>query len=426
MNTNRREFMKTLGVCTLGAGAWNLAEQNPLLAAPPKTPARDCPTVVAIYLRGGVDTLSTIVPFRDPNYKSLRPTLALSAPGNKGDDVTLPLDDQFAFNNNMKELHGLFEKGICAPMICVGSPHPTRSHFDAQDFMERAAPGQRTVATGWLNRYLSETKTSRDANLRAVSLQSLLPRSLRGDYPVLAKPDQNADLALTMYSKIYPHVKPGMEGAAPAGNQHSRQAIQEFGARTVEQLAELTEVLSQPTKSKVKYPDTSFGRQMRDVAKVIAARRGLEVAALDYGGWDHHIDEGPVSGQLAKKLTDVSGAIGAFVEDLGPKQMQKVLVLVMSEFGRAVKENGNRGTDHGHGGFMLAIGGKVQGGKVYGQWTGLETDKLYERRDLPVHTDFRVAFAEVLKGVFGYDAIKAGLFPNYTSKSPPLDFVKSA
>jgi uncharacterized protein (DUF1501 family) len=165
---------------------------------------------------------------------------------------------------------------------------------------------------------------------------------------------------------------------------------------------------------------------MRDLAKIIKAKRGLEVTALEYGGWDHHINEGPVNGELGKKLSDVSGAIGAFVSDLGPKTMENVCVLVMSEFGRTVKENGNKGTDHGHGGFMLAIGGPLVGKNVYGKWTGLSEDQLYERRDLPAHTDFRVVFAETLKGVFRFDGIKEGLFPEYTVSSPPLDFMRTA
>jgi hypothetical protein len=159
---------------------------------------------------------------------------------------------------------------------------------------------------------------------------------------------------------------------------------------------------------------------MRDIAKIIKANRGLEVTALDYGGWDHHINEGPADGELGRKLADVSGSLGAFVDDLGPELIQHVLVLVMSEFGRTVRENGNKGTDHGHGGFMLAVGGRLNGGNVYGKWTSLNENDLYERRDLPVHTDFRVAFAESLHGLFGFDGIKLGLFPEYTPESPPL------
>jgi uncharacterized protein (DUF1501 family) len=188
-------------------------------------------------------------------------------------------------------------------------------------------------------------------------------------------------------------------------------------------LAELNAILDQPQQGTAKYPQSTFGRQLRDIAKVIKANRGLEVTALDYGGWDHHINEGPIDGQLGKNLADVSASVGAFVNDLGPAAMEHVLILIMSEFGRTVKENGNRGTDHGHGGFMLAVGGRLNGKKVYGKWTGLEDNQLYQSRDLPVHTDFRDVFAETLKGVFKFDAIKAGLFPRYRPQTPPLDFI---
>jgi uncharacterized protein (DUF1501 family) len=163
---------------------------------------------------------------------------------------------------------------------------------------------------------------------------------------------------------------------------------------------------------------------MRDIAKLIKADCGLEVAGLDYGGWDHHIQEGPLRGQMGRQLGDLSGGIGAFAEDLGQDRLQHVLVLVMTEFGRTVKENDNQGTDHGHGGFMLAVGGKIQGKQVHGRWTGLADDQLYENRDLPVHTDFRTVFAEVLQGMFGFDGLARKAFPGYAAPQPGLNFLR--
>jgi uncharacterized protein (DUF1501 family) len=272
---------------------------------------------------------------------------------------------------------------------------------------------------------LQDTKTSRDANLRAVSLQPLLPRSLRGAYPVLARPEQKADQALALYSQLYME-QPGRMATAKGGQYGTKMAVQEFGARTIEQLRELNSVLDQPGSNNIKYPDTGFGRQMHDIAKLIKAERGLEVTALDYGGWDHHINEGPISGQLGKKLADVSGSLGAFVQDLGSELVKNTLVLVMSEFGRTAKENDNQGTDHGHGGFMLAIGGKVHGMQVYGKWTGLDENQLYDRRDLPVHTDFRLVFAEALRGLFGFDPAKAKLFPDFDPRAQALHYLQGA
>lgn len=422
MNSSRREFVQQAGVTALGAAA--LASAAPRMAsAAPTPPARQAPTLIAVYLRGGADMLGTVVPYGDKNYPKVHPTIAVPDPESKAARRALPLDDTFGFNPNMKALHALYEKGLCVPIVCVGSPHSTRSHFDAQDFMERGSPGQKMVTTGWLNRYLQATRTAGDANLRAVSLQSLLPRSLRGAFPVLAKPDQKAELALGMYSQLYRKSGPGP--SATTSGQDTKKTIESLGARTIEQLSELTHVLEKAPPPIAKYPESGFGRQMRDLAKIIKAKRGLEVTALDYSGWDHHINEGPIDGQLGKKVGDVSDSIGAFVDDLGPQLMKNVLVLVMSEFGRTVRENANHGTDHGHGGFMLAVGGRVNGKKVHGKWTGLEANKLYDQRDLPVHTDFRVVFAAALQGTFGFDGIKEGLFPEYTPDSPPLDLLGS-
>jgi uncharacterized protein (DUF1501 family) len=411
--TTRRDFLQQAGAAALAASALPGAA----LAGPP---APQPPTLIAVYLRGGADPLSAVVPFADKDYPRHRPSLALATA-----DV-LPLDDRFGFNRHLKELHALYQKGQCVPVVAVGSPDPTRSHFDAQDFMERGAPGLKTVGTGWLNRYLQATRSAKEANLRAVSLQPLLPRSLRGAYPVLARPERDAELAMALYAQQYLQKKPRAGANLPSlsAGQQTRQAIQEFGARTIEQLWELSEVLEHGPPPAAKYPQTGFGRQMRDIARLIKARRGLEVTALDYGAWDHHINEGPLDGQMARQLADVSGSIGAFADDLGSHLFQNVLV--MSEFGRTVKENNNRGTDHGHGGFMLAVGGKLNGRQVYGRWTGLDEPQLYEGRDLPAHTDFRVVFAEVLQGHFGFDGIKAGLFPKYTPHAPPLHFLRDA
>jgi uncharacterized protein (DUF1501 family) len=418
MMPTRREMLEGAGVALAAGGAAGLFGSRSL-AAPAK---RTQPTLVVIYLRGGADALSVVVPYRDKDYPRHRPSLALSAPGASPGSV-LPLNDDFGFNPNLKELHALYEQGLCVPIVAVGLTHGTRSHFDAQDFMERGAPGMKNVATGWLNRYLQETETSKDANLRAVSLQPLLPRSLRGAYPVLARPEQKADQAMALYSQLYLQ-QPTRNAATKNAQYGTKLAVQEFGARTIEQLWELNAVLEQPGLSQAQYPATSFGRQMRDIAKLINARRGVEVTALDYGGWDHHIDVGPVDGQLGRKLADVSAGLAAFVQDLGSELIKTTLVLVMSEFGRTVKENDNQGTDHGHGGCMLAIGGNLQGKQVYGAWTGLDDNQLYQGRDLPVHTDFRLVFDEALRGHFGFDATKARLFPGFDYGAEPLRYVR--
>lgn len=433
MQTTRREFLEQTGAAALalsalGSGAQSAAAQS----STSRGGTSSTPTLIAVYLRGGADMLGTVVPYGDPNYTRVHPTLAVPGPDATAEERALRLDDTFGFNPNLRPLHALYQRGLCVPVVCAGSPHPTRSHFDAQDFMERGAPGLKLITTGWLNRYLQATRTARDANLRAVSLQSLLPRSLRGAYPVLAKPDEKAELAMRMYYQLYQRggsrttTTSTATGETGTSAQQTRQAIEQLGARTIEQLWDLTNTLERAPAPTANYPTSGFGRQMRDLAKLIKAQRGLEITALDYGGWDHHIDEGPVGGQLGRKLADVGNTLGAFMEDLGPQRAQKVMVVVMTEFGRTVRENANRGTDHGHGSFMLLVGGPLNGRRVYGRWTGLEQRQLNEGRDLPVHTDFRVVFAEVLKGLFGFDGFQRGMFPEYRPPTEPLGLTRTA
>ncbi len=425
MDIKRREFLRQSGV--LGAAALVAADSGVAVGAPITAHPSRKPTLITIYLRGGADALGTIVPYADRNLTTVRPNLSMPGPDANNPKSVLPLDEFFGFNPNMKALHELYKKKQCAAIMCVGSPHPTRSHFNAQDFMERAAPGIDNVGTGWLNRYLKESRRSGESNLRAFSLQSLLPRSLRGDYPVLARPNQKAQLAMRMYAQLYAGMDKKKMSRSDKRGLKTQRTIRAFGQRTIEQLTELDKILKTPQKNAAEYPKSGLGRQLRDISKVIIANQGLEVTALDIGGWDHHINQGPVDGQLGRKLGDVSASIGAFVENVGPERMKNVMILIMSEFGRTVRENGNRGSDHGHGGFMIAVGGPVKGGKVYGKWTGLDRDKLYQQRDLPVHTDFRLVFAETLNDLYGFDGIKLGLFPQYTAAaSGPLDFLRGA
>lgn len=421
MCPSRRDVLRWAGTTATFAVSASASPLAPLAKARERSVPK--PVLVAVYLRGGLDALSALVPYSDKHYADYRPALALAPPGNRSEAV-LPLDDHFGFNPNMRGLHDLYERGMCVPIVNVGSPHPTRSHFDAQDFMERGAPGMRSVATGWLNRYLEATRAANDANLRAVAMQPLLPRSLRGDYPVLAKPEQKADHALALYSQMYmPQKANTARQARPTMGLATKDAIEKFGVKTIEQLWELNSILDRPAQLTVEYPRGRFGDQMRDIGKLIKAQCGMEIAAVDYGGWDHHIDVGPIDGQLGKRLADVSAAIGALTQDLGPELMRHTLVLVMSEFGRTVRENNNQGTDHGHGGIMLLVGGQLHGGKVYGEWTGLGENALHERRDLPVNTDFRLVFAEVLDGLFGYDGLSRNLFEAYKPQQQHLGFM---
>lgn len=433
MATTRRQFIKQTGSLALGAAALGAIPRTVFGVPGTGSPAK--PTLVVLYLRGGSDTLSTLIPYGDRTYYNLRPTIAIPKPGDEGvtRNTVIPLSDYFGFHPSMVGLARLYKKGLMAPIINAGSTHPTRSHFDAQDFMERAAPGVKSVTEGWLSRYLYMTKSGDDSDLRAVSFQPVLPRSLRGQYPALAVPDAEAQKAADVFAGLYgcddakqtAHAQSGPAEAPTQAPADAGGRIVEAGAQGIARLSRLNEVLKAQTGStNAKYPQTNLGNQFRDIAKLIKADAGLEVAAIDYNGWDHHAMQGASYGVFGQMMGNVSDTIEVFVEDLGPA-IDRTVVLAMSEFGRTARENGNSGSDHGHGGYMLAVGGPVNGGKVYGKWTGLSSRSLYEGRDLPVYTDFRDVFAEVLAGLYGFRADDHQFFPEYDANDKPMGLIKT-
>jgi len=314
-----------------------------------------------------------------------------------------PLDGTFGLHPSLKALKPHWDAKRFAAIVNVGSPHSTRSHFDAQDFMEYAAPGSRTVREGWLNRYLRATRKKEAPALRAVAMQPLLPRALRGTHPALAVPDKSVlqnDKVLGMYEDFY------REGDDP---------VVSTGRETLETLRAYREIVEKNRKERrTAYPNGRLASKLQDIAGLLHAGAGLEVACVDLGGWDHHANEETA---LANLLREVGDSLGAFAEDLG-SHLGSTLVLVMSEFGRTCRENGNRGTDHGHGGVMLLLGGAVRGGRILGKWDGLADRNLYEGRDLPVTTDFRDVFAEVLRGHMAFEAAR-DFFPEYKPKAFP-------
>ncbi|MEO0474406.1 MAG: DUF1501 domain-containing protein [Planctomycetota bacterium] len=444
MSPTRRQFLAGssafMGAAALGMNGSALAQALRESGHPP--------TLVTIYLRGGADPLNAICPAGDPDYYKVRPTIAIPAKSdNPENPAVIPVTNLFGLHPALEPLHKLYEDKRFAAIMNTGSTHPTRSHFDAQDFMERAAPGVKSVTEGWLNRYLEATKSNADRTLRAMSLQPTLPRSLRGQYPVLAVPTGNADKAMNAFERMYScdgdaeaRQKNGLamkEDAAPAdegprvsggaavapvekAEDNLNELLIEKGEESIEKLRHLKGIVR--GRGGGNYPNSRLARQLADIAKVIKAGEGLEVAAIDYGGWDHHAYQGGNQGTMANMLTTLAEALRAFHDDLG-SNMDKTLVLVMSEFGRTVYENGNNGTDHGRGGFMMAMGGMVKGGNIYGKWTGLEKKNLIAGRDLPVHVDFRVVFAEALFSLFGFHADKTDFFPEYKAEDRPVGYL---
>ncbi|MCC6465056.1 MAG: DUF1501 domain-containing protein [Planctomycetes bacterium] len=425
MSLSRRNFLKA---AALGTGVMLLPGALLRMQEAAKTRRN---AVVLVYLRGGADALNVLVPFATPRYYDIRPTLAIPVESKEGAPGVVKLDERFGLHPSLSALKAWYDKGRFAPLVNTGSPHTTRSHFDAQDFMEYAAPGNRSVRTGWLNRYLvgSAAGTEAEGTLRALAMQGLLPRALRGDYAVLAVPDEKVlreKELLEVFEDHYGEKKESGKKEEPTKDEPKKEegkmegerpddAVEQTGRDTVRTLKRYQEILAKPVAGKrAAFPDSQFGRKMRDIATVVRADVGLEVACLDYNGWDDHVNEGGNEGQMANRLKDLGDSMSAFAEDLGDA-LDRTLVLVVTEFGRTCRENGNEGTDHGHGGFAFLLGGKAQGGKVHGEWTGLDDAALYQKRDLPVTTDFRDLFAEVLKGHLAFEA-PAGFFPEYTHK----------
>jgi uncharacterized protein (DUF1501 family) len=313
----------------------------------------------------------------------------------------------------MAPLSSLFTSGDLAIVHACGSHDETRSHFDAQDYMESGTPGVKSTPDGWLNRYLHAREHERASPFRAVALAPQLPRALQGTAPALAigQLSQFGLRANAETSSMASSFEEQYERAADAVLQPT--AHEAFEAV---RLLDRSRATSYTPAQGADYPRSGFGDALRQVAQLIKADVGLEIAFTELGQWDHHANEGGATGQLANRLDDLARSIAAFTRDLGDR-MADVVVITMSEFGRTVQENGSRGTDHGHGNAMLITGGGVRGGHVYGAWPGLARDQLWQQRDLAITTDFRDVFAEVVTRHLGVDDL-SHVFPGYRYKQP--------
>ncbi len=365
-------------------------------------------TLVCLFQRGAVDGLSMVVPHGDPHYQRERRRVAIPAPGKP--DGALDLDGYFGLHPAMAALLPLYRDGSLAVVHAVGSPHATRSHFDAQDYMESGTPGRKSTVDGWLNRHLQHAAEHRDTPFRGVALGPRLPRALRGVAPALAigsldgfglRASQEVvrDRLMSAFEELY---------AASATGLVASSSAEAFEA--VHMLRTLRPQEYEPAKG-VSYPPSRLGRSLRQIAQLIKADLGLEIAFTDMGGWDTHVNQGGGTGQLAGRLRELATSLAAFAHDLGAR-MADVSVLTMSEFGRTVAENGNAGTDHGHATAMFVLGGATVGGRVVGRWPTLDPAHRYEGRDLAVTTDFRDLFGEVLVRHLG-DTDLTRVFPGH-------------
>ncbi len=370
--------------------------------------------LIAIFQRGAVDGLNVVVPFGEAEYYRARPSIAIARPG-AATDGAIDLDGFFGFNPRLQPLKPFWDNRALAIVHACGSPDATRSHFDAQDYMETATPGVKSTSDGWLNRYLQHKQAEPPSHnsgeagspFRAVALTPQLPRMLQGSAPALA---------MSQIARF--DIRAGQNGAGATFESLYAEARDRVLGGTGRDAFDAMKMLKGADPARYQpengadYPRSAFGQALKQIAQLVKADVGLEVAFADVGGWDTHVNQGSAQGQLATRLDDFARGISALVVDLG-ERMADTVVLTMSEFGRAVSENGNRGTDHGHGNAMIAIGGGVRGGKVYGRWPGLSVDRRYERRDLAVTTDFRDVFGEIVVRHLGVRDPR-GIFPGYS------------
>ena len=367
--------------------------------------------LIAIFQRGAVDGLSVVVPFGEREYYRARPSIGIAPPGGApgGDaNAAIDLDGFFGFNPRLQPLKGLWDARQLAVVHACGSPDSTRSHFDAQDYMETATPGVKSTADGWLNRYLQVRTAESTSPFRAVSLTPQLPRMLRGRAPALA---------MTQIAQF--DIRAGRAAGPVAASFEAEYAaaadrvLQDAGRNVFDAIRTLkaADPVQYRPENGADYPRTPFGQALQQIAQLTKSNLGLEVAFAEVGGWDTHVNQGAAQGQLATRLDDLARSIAALVADLGDR-MEDIVVLTMSEFGRTVGENGNRGTDHGHGNAMMLVGGSVRGGHVYGKWPGLDVGG----RDLAVTTDFRDVFGEIVVRHLGIADTKP-IFPGFEVKA---------
>lgn len=366
-------------------------------------------TLVTIFQRGAVDGLNMVVPYGESEYYNLRRTIAIQKPGKT--DGAVNLDGFFGLHPSLAPLETAWKDKKLAIVHSAGSPDNTRSHFDAQDYMESGTPGNKGTRDGWLNRVLQAEKDKDVSPFRAVAMTQALPRSLYGRAPSVAMTSlSDFSIKAGLYTTS---LKGGFEGV---WEQNSKDALGETGRETFEALNYLK--TANPAQYKPEngavYPNSQLGRSLMQIAQMIKAGIGLEVAFAEVGGWDTHINQGGGRGQLANLLRDFGQSIAAFNTDLG-KRMDDVVLITMSEFGRTARENGSRGTDHGHANAMFIMGNTVKGGKVYGDWKGLKNDQLNEGRDLALTTDFRDVFAETSYKHMGARDLNR-IFPGYAAK----------
>jgi uncharacterized protein (DUF1501 family) len=404
MNVPRRVFVKAGAVGLFSLGQDPLFLARALYGSGRSRPQGSGPILVCLFQRGAVDGLNMVVPYGEAAYYRERRRIAVPRA------EVIDLDGHFGLHPRLAPLKPLWDNRMLAVIHAVGSPDPTRSHFDAQDYMETGTPGVKATADGWANRYCTSAQDHDATPFRAVGFGPRLPRVLAGSAPSLAIDDLQAfglqasrpaarDKLTAAFEALYEGAATGL--LAPSAAE---------GFAAVEMLKRADPTRYTPANG-AEYPPGRLGRSLLQVAQVVKAGVGLEIAFVDVTGWDTHVNQGASEGALAARLDDMGRGLAAFAADLG-ERMRDIVVLTMSEFGRTVSENGNAGTDHGHATAMLVIGGAVRGGRVAGRWPGLDQAARFQGRDLAVTTDFRDLFGEILVRHLGAPDLRL-VFPGW-------------
>jgi uncharacterized protein (DUF1501 family) len=396
MQMNRRFFLHRGALAVAGTAAIPSFMVRSVLAEAANAQGQ---RLVVIFQRGAADGLNVVVPYREKNYYSMRPTIAI--PQNQ----VIDLDGFFGLHPSLASFKPLYDQGHLAIVHACGSPDMSRSHFDAQDYMESGTPGVKGTDDGWLNRALQAEDlqhrcegTCEHSAFRALALGSDVPLTLAGRVPAIALNNVNGfsvagrgptpSAAANAFQAMY----------ADSGDQ-ILHAVGDETFEAVSMLRAANPAQYQPANG-ASYPNNEFGNSMKQIAQLLKANLGVEAAFTDVSGWDTHQNQGGVNGQLANRLSDLSQGVAAFWRDMGDSA-ENITLVTMSEFGRTAHENGTGGTDHGHANAMFVLGGRVNGGKVYGKWPGLSNEQLNQGRDLALTTDYRAVLGEVVSSTIG-------------------------
>lgn len=391
MNTTRRGFMKNGALALVGTSAIPSFLTRAVMAETSTAVANNRKLVV-IFKRGAADGLNIVVPYREQNYYAMRPTLAIRP------DQVLDLDGFFGLHPALAPLQPLYRDRHLAIVHATGLPDSTRSHFNAQDFMESGTPGRKATPDGWLNRALQVEPDGSRSPFRAVALGGQVPRTLQGRVPTIAvnnlrdfavggRGPSPSPISATLEQMYADSPDPVLHGAG----KQTFEAVRMLKATSPEKYR---------PEHGAQYPTAPFGNSMKQIAQLLKANLGVEAAFADIGDWDTHQNQGNINGRLANRLKEFSESLAAFWQDMGHGAEQITLV-TMSEFGRTAHQNGTGGTDHGHGNVMFVLGGDVKGGKVYGKWPGLANEQLNEGRDLVITTDYRRVLGEAAYKALG-------------------------